>query len=468
MQHSLPLVIPGGDANLHSGAEVSKTSKKHALKALCLFSSGGVGELGIEQCGISIACASEIIPYRAALYRANFPEHEVVEGDIWEKGEEIFRKTKSALLGSELFLVYATPPCQGMSSNGLGRLNWEVEQGNRRAEDPRNRLIIPTVDLIVRLKPRWVLLENVPGMRFTTIRDERNKYVNIIDYIKTHLGSEYLGAAEVVACEDYGIPQKRKRLITIFSRDPLAKEAFMNNGGSFVAQLTKEPRRTLRDAIGHLPPLDARKGKNDRRDFHPYHYVNVLSKEKYWWIRHTPEGATALSNQCVNRGCRFSGNKAHKDEKVADKWVASKSTPIYCKKCGELLPRPVVHEKDGTVRLLKGFHSAYRRMRYDEPARTLTQNFIYEASDNKIHPTQNRVLSVLEALILQTIDRYGYEFRIDGRDIGIARIAEVIGESVPPYLIEKICRMMITTSFSNVGQRTTPRRCSKRTVAASS
>jgi DNA (cytosine-5)-methyltransferase 1 len=87
-------------------------------------------------------------------------------------------------------------------------------------------------------------------------------------------------------------------------------------------------------------------------------------------------------------------------------------------------------------------------MKWDEPSRTLTQNFIYEASDNKIHPDQNRVLSIYEAMILQTIDQYPYHFSINGKDIGAARIAEVIGESVPPYLIEKICQMMIKVSFS--------------------
>ena len=50
------------------------------------------------------------------------------------------------------------------------------------------------------------------------------------------------------------------------------------------------------------------------------------------------------------------------------KWVSLKDTPIYCDACGELLPRPTVTEKSGEVRPLKGFHSAYRRMRWDQPA----------------------------------------------------------------------------------------------------
>jgi DNA (cytosine-5)-methyltransferase 1 len=299
-------------------------------------------------------------------------------------------------------------------------------------------------------------------MQNTAIRTDDNKVSNIIDFIANRIGPEYVGRAEVVACEDYGIPQRRRRLVTIFTRDPHGKKYFHENGGTFFHDSMKEPKRTLRDAIGHLPPLDGKPGKNARLDFNRYHYVNPLSDVKYWWVENTPEGATALSNQCVNPKCRFAGNQAHKDEKRDGKWVASKSTPIYCARCGSLLPRPTVKEKDGTLRALKGFHSAYRRMVYDEPARTLTQNFIYEASDNKIHPEQNRVLSVLEALIIQTIDRYNYSFDINGKCIGPARIAEVIGESVPPYLIEKICSTIIEVSFRREFQREIPKRSSRR------
>ena len=85
-------------------------------------------------------------------------------------------------------------------------------------------------------------------------------------------------------------------------------------------------------------------------------------------------------------------------------------------------------------------------MVWDEPARTLTQNFIYEASDNKVHPSQNRVLSVYEAMIVQTIDRYRYVFSVNGVELSAARIAEVIGESVPPYIIQKICEFMIAAT----------------------
>jgi DNA (cytosine-5)-methyltransferase 1 len=171
-----------------------------------------------------------------------------------------------------------------------------------------------------------------------------------------------------------------------------------------------------------------------------------MKPRKFWWVEHTKQGDTAFNNQCVEPSCGFTGTPGHQDILIDGKWVSSKEIPIHCAKCGTLLPRPTVETLDGGSRLLKGFHSAYRRMLWDEPATTLTQNFIYEASDNKIHPEQNRVLSIYEAIVLQTIDRYSYKFSINEKDIGAAKIAEVIGESVPPYLIEKICKMMISVS----------------------
>ncbi len=415
-------------------------------KAVCLFSSAGVGELGVHAAGIDLICSNEMVPYRAQLYRENFPDSQMLCGDIWQLKSEITSRAAESLKNDELFLLYATPPCQGMSTNGIGKLKLEAAEGRRDVEDPRNRLIIPTMDIACDLRPRWLLLENVPGMRNTAITDENGSFVNIIDYVRNRLGPEYAGAAEVVQCERYGVPQTRKRLITIFTRDAGGKNWFTSNGGSFFSQSMQAPVKTLRDAIGHLPELNGRQGENARTDFHPYHYVNPLDDRKYWWIENTPEGDTAFSNQCVNPECGFQSNPRHKDSVVNGKSTAGLETPIYCIECGSLLPRPTVINKDGSHRLLKGFHSAYRRMKWDEPGRALTQNFIYEASDNKVHPDQNRVLSVLEALILQTIDHYDYKFSIQGKGIGTARIAEVIGESVPPLLIEKICKKMIEVS----------------------
>ena len=102
----------------------------------------------------------------------------------------------------------------------------------------------------------------------------------------------------------------------------------------------------------------------------------------------------------------------------------------------------------GKRRIIKGFDSAYRRMTWDTPAGTLTQNFQYEASDKKIHPEQNRVLSVYEGLVLQTIADYNYKFKIGGEIIRRNLCCQIIGESVPPKLIEMICKNILSIEKS--------------------
>lgn len=413
---------------------------------LCLFSSAGIGELGIKAAGYSILVSNELLPNRCDLYHENYPEVDNICGDIWEKENEIISAWKEKTKGTP-FLIYATPPCQGMSSNGVGKLLHEIRNGNRKKEDPRNRLIIPTMHIVKELKPTWLLLENVPTMNNTVIRDENDRYINIISYIQEQLGSEYVGRAEVVNCADYGIPQMRRRLITIFTKDPKAK-AFFEKNNTFLPETShsefgtdgKKKWVTLRDAIGNFPSLEAKKGKNENKDFNEWHFVPIMREEKFWWMKNTPEGCTAYNNQCVNPLCLYNGNRLHGSNMEGGMHQSNKDTPIYCEKCGELLPRPtVVDKKTGKRRLIKGYDTAYRRMDWNSPAPTLTQNFIFEASDKKVHPDQTRVLSIYEALILQTIADYSYHLSIGGIPITKNMCAEIIGESVPPRLIEIIC-----------------------------
>lgn len=413
------------------------------MEAVSLFSSAGIGELGIIHNGINILVSCELLKDRHVLYKSNFADTVCITGDIWEKADDVCKAYDQTHIERDLFLLYATPPCQGMSSNGAGTLLKGVRESNKPKIDERNRLIIPTMDIACRLKPVWFLMENVPGMNNTVINDENGNYVNIIEYIRARLGKDYSGHAQVVTCSDYGIPQVRKRLITVFTRDEIGKR-YINLYGAFLQDSQKREQRTLRDAIQGFPSLDSVEGKNAAPEFNKYHFVPIMNPEKHWWVENTPEGNTAYNNQCINPKCRYQYNSMHIDRQKNGIWHANSDTPIYCEKCGELLPRPSMIDKETKQRrLLKGFHSAYRRMKWDEPATTLTQNFIYEASDNKIHPEQNRVLSIYEAMVIQTITDYEYEFEINGKMISNTMFAQIIGESVPPRLIDIAVNKMI-------------------------
>lgn len=423
-------------------------------KAVSLFCSSGIGDLGLQANNIETVAACELLPERMRLFLHNHPEAKGFCGDIWKLKDEIINYYKGKFKDNP-FLVIATPPCQGMSSNGMGTILNNLKKGIRPEFDPRNKLIIPAIDIVKALKPDWVIFENVPNMINTVIEDG-DRVINIIDYINRELGDEYVGSPQVIDVADYGVPQHRNRLITILSRTPKGKNEYKKfkklipkPTHSAEPSMFSEKWLTLRDAIYDLPPISSRQGENVDAN-NPLHKVPVLDDTKLSWVHNTPEGQTAMNNQCINPKCMYQGNTLH-GAKHNTEGVnrANTDTPLYCEKCGALLPRPyTVDKKTGKKRIMKAFTSAYKRMSWDVPASTLTQNFQYACSDNKLHPTQDRVLSLYEGLVIQTITQYPYSFEIDGKIVPNGLIRDTIGESVPPLLTDKIVKHLIEISES--------------------
>jgi DNA (cytosine-5)-methyltransferase 1 len=421
-----------------------------------LFSGAGIGDLGFRAAGVHFLSLCEMEDDRAALARLNFPEARVLTADVSEAEEELCA-TASPLSGDEpgeLFLLTCTAPCQGMSKNGQGTLLNNVRKGQRPKLDPRNRLILPALRIALRLRPRWIVFENVVEMRNTVIEDETGHVRPILDVVFDSLAPEYVGEAYDVEFADYGIPQRRQRLITVVTRDPVAKSRFAS-GVPFVPAAThaRNPTGRLKrwvsvvEALERFPPLDAADKAHARCPEVPFHRVPVLDPKKYEWIRHVPPGKSAFDNQCVNPKCRFQDNPVHGASHGSDGINrAHRDTPLYCRRCGSLLPRPYAEDGKGGLRIMSGYTSAYKRMDADLPAPALTRNLSYPCSDQKIHPAQNRVLSLAEAMALQTIDRYRYHWgpiavRHGKRVKTLAEAPDslirlVIGESVPPRFFE--------------------------------
>ena len=422
-------------------------------KAVSLFASGGIGDLGLRAAGIETICSNELLPERAALFEKNFPDCSVFSEDIYECVDKIISTSREKLHGEDLFLLLATPPCQGMSSNGLGKLLSEVRKGNRSELDPRNRLILPALKIAKELNPEWILFENVPGMENTVI-DYDDKPIRILDVVNAELSPKYSGAAYVVEMADYGVPQRRKRLITVYTRNPIGKK-IIKRGGQLIPAPTHDKdgadgrKRwvSVADAISSFPPLDAKRKESAKSKENVLHRVPVLDEEKYFWISNTPLNDTAFNNQCVNPACRYQNNPRHGSLRTDGINHSRTDTPIYCVKCGKLLPRPCVEDDTGKKRIMKGFISAYKRMNGQLPAPALTTNFMFPCSDHKIHPTQNRVLSLAEACVIQTIGRYEYEWGLRDeagkvKSASTSLIRDVIGESVPPYFTEQESRFI--------------------------
>ena len=408
----------------------------NCMTSVSLFCSGGIGDLAARAVGIDVLVANELLHDRCEVFKKNYPNASLIEGDIWSNQEKIINLTKAKLDGRQLDFVLATPPCQGMSSNGMGKLLNGIRSGKKGKWDERNRLIIPTMNIIEALRPVSVVFENVAGMEKTVIPLDDGSIVNIIEYIKIRLGTEYTGTCEVVEFADFGVPERRQRLISIFSRSPIAKD-FFKNTGSFIPPTThsamgkngKRPYITVNDVISQFPPLDA-KSKETATSSIPFHRVPVLDTDKYYWVSNTPPGCGAFDNQCVH--CGYKGNPVHGTARINGINRHKTDTPVRCLKCGELLPRPWVC-RNGEYRIMSGFTSAYKRMDGNQPASALTCNLSYACSDHKIHPTQNRVLSLYEAFHIHTISDFPYIWaRADGQKITDATVRDRIGESIPP------------------------------------
>lgn len=418
------------------------------LVAGSIFSGGGLGDVGVEWgAGIPVLAACEIVPSRAALLRANFPGTKVLEGDIWDLHEAYVAFFRKQLGGKPPWLITLSPPCQGMSSNGAGRISSSIRSGLRPQEDERNRLILPGIKVLEKLTPDWFILENVRRMENTVIRNENGKPENILHGLGRRLHPlGYTLRSSILDFRDYGVPHHRERLITIGCRirsltakhapvrNIYAKEASVfhpvpTHGG--VGQL---PQVSLRQAIGHLSTLDAQTRLFDRSD--PYHCVPKWNQRQYDWMKATPEGQTAFDNfKCLDCGKRM---------KDPDQVTCS---------CGSPLPRPQIGY-GSDARLVRGFRSSYRRMRWDQPGSTLTMNSGVISSDLKGHPDQHRVLSLREIMILATLDRPDWPKTYDFEGVRYGRmgqeetfskklIREVVGESIPPLAMKRIVERLM-------------------------
>jgi DNA (cytosine-5)-methyltransferase 1 len=407
-----------------------------------IFSGGGIGDCGIEWgLKIPVIAACELISSRADLIRLNFPKTRVFEGDIWNLKNAYVKHFQKTLTGKRPWLLTLSPPCQGMSANGAGKISAAINSGKRPKEDARNRLILPGIEVVEQLQPQWFLIENVRRMENTVIRNELNKPENILNCIARRLHPHgYTIRSNILDFRDYGVPHHRERLITIGCRDqkivtelPQIKNIFSENLSilhpkATHGENTSKPWVSLKSSIGKLPALDAQKNLIDPKN--PFHCVPKWNSDHYFWMDNTPEGETAFDNNLCPVCNYTSQNK----------------TDVICSKCNSLLPKPTII-KNGQRRLIKGFRTSYRRLTWNKPGSTLTMNSGVISSDMKGHPDQNRVLSLHEILILSTISckKWKKKFRFfkgkaDDKLVHKNRrlIRDVVGESIPPLALYKI------------------------------
>lgn len=344
------------------------------MKGLSLFSSCGIGETYLCRIGIDIIVANELIEKRAVLYRKLYPNCNMICGDIRDK--DIFDQIIESSQGIEFLL--ASPPCQGMSIAGKNR------NQDTMVEDSRNFLINYVFQVIELLHPRFVMIENVPALLKIQI-PYKGKLCAILEILEEKFGNDYQIEGKVVNASDYGVPQTRLRaIIKMYPHDCFWRWPDV-----------VEKKTTVREAIGDLPSLEAGEYSNIK-----WHFARKHDKRHVEWMKHTATGFSAFSNEV-----------------------------FYPQK------------KDGTR--IKGYESSYRRIKWDEPSPTITIRNDAISSQRNVHPgrlqedgtySDARVLTPYELMILTSLPS---DWKIPD-DTPEILIRQVIGESIPPLMVEKI------------------------------
>lgn len=201
------------------------------LRALDLFAGCGGLTLGLKRAGFNVVGAIEMDLLAAETYWMNHPEVVLWHKDIREvSAREILLRFEMKV--GELDLLAGCPPCQGFSS--MRNLN-----GGRRITDQQNDLVYEFLRLVKGLRPKAVMLENVPGLAANRRFRELRRALHGLGYSVT---------AEVRDARHFGVPQRRRRLILLAGRDGLE------------IPLARPSNRlmTVRDAFARLPPQRAK------------------------------------------------------------------------------------------------------------------------------------------------------------------------------------------------------------------
>ena len=204
--------------------------------------------LGFEQAGFDVLASVEIDPVHCATHQFNFPMCSILCQDVAQlRGSEI--RKKSEIGGREIDVVISGSPCQGFSM-----------MGKRDVDDPRNSLIFHFQRLVLELKPKFFVMENVPGIA----SGEHKELLNLLISSFLEAGYKVEENYQVLNAVNYGIPQARKRLFLIGCKKDYELPKYPQP--TTILPKIKVPQRykkvnlpavpTVWDAIGDLPEVD--------------------------------------------------------------------------------------------------------------------------------------------------------------------------------------------------------------------
>ncbi len=340
------------------------------VSAIDLFCGIGGLSFGLKQAGIKVKAGIDIDKTCKYAFETNCDSKFINEDVTKINGKDLQLLYKK----NEIKVLTGCAPCQPFSS---------YTYKDDKKIDKRWQLLYEFIRLIKETKPDIVSMENVP---------------TLLKFKEAPIFKEFLESLEmegfyvnyqIVYAPDYGIPQKRKRLVLLaskFRKIELIPPTHLAN--SYL---------TVRDAIGQLEKISS--GEFSRSDF--IHRASKLSEKNLKRIQQSKQGGSW---------------KKDWDEKLK----------LNC------------HQQDKG----KSYVSIYGRMKWDEPSPTMTTFCTGIGNGRFGHPDQDRAISLREAAILQSFP-YDYKFVDKAENLHFRNVSKHIGNAVPPKLGEVIGKSII-------------------------
>lgn len=362
--------------------------KPHILTAVSLFSGAGGCCLGVKAAGYRIAVAVEQDGDAVKTLAANAPEMPCFNGDIrYFLGRHTVSHRRKYSLDT-VDLVFGGPPCQGHSSAGA-----------RDANDPRNELWRQFARVVAGLNPRALMFENVTGLLAT----DQGKLIQQILSTFRALGYRNAHVIQLDAV-DFGIPQVRKRIFIVGTRDDVLLPAPLADIMRDSLHRAHRPRVSVHEAIGDLPGA-------------------------VWPSAHEMMPYEAPAVSAYARGLRrgSAGITGHHTKDVID---ARRLAIIAALSPGA----------DGSslaVELFAGSRSMkWRRLHPHRPSPTILANAGRDLS-SWVHPVHDRFITVREAARLQGFpDNFGFP-------VSESAALTQIGNAVPPAMAQAVAGALV-------------------------
>lgn len=362
---------------------------KQNPKVIDLFSGVGGFSLGFKEAGYNVVLANEINETIAYSYSKNNPETLMLNVDIKELAENfdeiLFKHCVSQEQYEQLItelkdidVIIGGPPCQGFSMAGE-----RIRKAKEFIEDERNFLFKYYFKMIQKFEPKFFVFENVTGILSSHQGDIINQIKNIFSNEFNFKNGAYNLSINILDASDFGVPQTRRRVLIIGSKEPFDFSSIRESVLDSLALSEKmkfNSKTTVRDAIYDLVKISPY-----QKNYIPNHVAT----------RHSPKAIERISKVKPN-----------------ENWTVLNET-------------------------IKSIHSgSYGRLDWEKQATTITTRFDTPSAGRYIHPSLNRTITPREAARLQS---FPDDYIFYGSK---SSICTQIGNAVPPRLAQFIAYMI--------------------------